>query len=153
MKQNTTRTACFLILSVSLVLVTAQGISNNYFKSWAQVSQSSNNEIPRIIEIQDNSENGIDISPPDKSFYALIISDLRMPIINGTQLLKTVKDLNPGVRTVLMTAFDIEDKLFQEYCNKEIINGFAQKPISLDNLVIEVSNQLHSYELQKIHAS
>jgi CheY-like chemotaxis protein len=153
MNQNTTRTACFLILSVSLVLVTAQGISNNYFKSWAQVSQSSNNEIPRIIEIQDNSENGIDISPPDKSFYALIISDLRMPIINGTQLLKTVKDLNPGVRTVLMTAFDIEDKLFQEYCNKEIINGFAQKPISLDNLVIEVSNQLHSYELQKIHAS
>jgi response regulator RpfG family c-di-GMP phosphodiesterase len=152
MKQNTTRTACFLILSVSLVLVTAQGISNNYFKSWAQVSQSSNNEIPRIIEIQDNSENGIDISPPDKSFYALIISDLRMPIINGTQLLKTVKDLNPGVRTVLMTAFDM-DKLFQEYCNKEIINGFAQKPISLDNLVIEVSNQLHSYELQKIHAS
>jgi DNA-binding NtrC family response regulator len=135
------------------VLVTAQGISNNYFKSWVQVSQSSNNEIPRIIEIQDNSENGIDISPPDKSFYALIISDLRMPIINGTQLLKTVKDLNPGVRTVLMTAFDIEDKLFQEYCNKEIINGFAQKPISLDNLVIEVSNQLHSYELQKIHAS
>ena len=153
MKQNTTRTACFLILSVSLVLVTAQGISNNYFKSWVQVSQSSNNEIPRIIEIQDNSENGIDISPPDKSFYALIISDLRMPIINGTQLLKTVKDLNPGVRTVLMTAFDIEDKLFQEYCNIEIINGFAQKPISLDNLVIEVSNQLHSYELQKIHAS
>ena len=141
-----------MILSVSLVLVTAQGISNNYFKSWAQVSQSSNNEIPRIIEIQDNSENGIDISPPDKSFYALIISDLRMPIINGTQLLKTVKDLNPGVRTVLMTAFDM-DKLFQEYCNKEIINGFAQKPISLDNLVIEVSNQLHSYELQKIHAS
>ena len=89
----------------------------------------------------------------NKSFYALVISDLRMPVINGIQLLKTVKELNPGVKTVLMTAFDIEDKLFQEYCNKEIINGFAQKPISLDNLVIEVSNQLHSYELQKIPAS
>jgi len=72
-----------------------------------------------------------------------------MPIINGVQLLKTVKHFNPGVRTILMTAFDIDDKLFQEYCNKEIINGFAQKPISLDNLAIEVSNQLHSYELQK----
>jgi hypothetical protein len=52
---------------VSLVLVTAQGISNNYFKSWTQVSQSSNNETPRIIEIQDSSENGKDISPPDIS--------------------------------------------------------------------------------------
>ena len=76
-----------------------------------------------------------------------------MPVINGIQLLKTAKELNPGVRPVLMTAFDIEDKLFQEYCNIKIINGFAQKPISLDNLVIEVSNQLHSYELQKLHAS
>lgn len=89
----------------------------------------------------------------NKSFYALVISDLRMPVINGVQLLKTVKDLNPEVRTILITAFDIKDELFQEYCNKEVINGFAQKPISLDNLVLEVSNQLHSYELQRIPAS
>jgi len=26
----------------------------------------------------------------------------------------------------LMTAFDVEDKLFQEYSKKEIINGLAQ---------------------------
>lgn len=52
-----------------------------------------------------------------------------------------------------MTAFDITDELFQEYCNEEMINGFAQKPISLDNLVLEVSNQLHSYELRKICAT
>ena len=63
----------------------------------------------------------------NKDFYALVISDLRMPVINGIQLLKTVKDLNPEVRTVLITAFEVEDKLFQEYSKKEIIDGFAQK--------------------------
>ena len=41
----------------------------------------------------------------NKSIYALVISDLRMPVISGAQLLKTVKDLNPKVRTILMTAF------------------------------------------------
>lgn len=46
-----------------------------------------------------------------------------------------------------------KDKLFQEYSKKEIINGFAQIPISLDNLVQEVSNQLHGYELEEIPAS
>ena len=86
----------------------------------------------------------------NKNFYALVISDLRMPVINGIQLLKTVKDLNPEVRTVLMTAFEVEDKLFEEYSKKEIIDGFAQKPISLDNLLQEVSAQLHSHELLKI---
>src|SRR6476620_2274980 len=85
----------------------------------------------------------------NKSFYALVISDLRMPVINGVQLLKTVKDLNPEVRTVLMTAFDVEDKLFQDYTKKEIINCIVQKPITLETLVQEVSGQLHSYELQK----
>ena len=55
----------------------------------------------------------------NKNFYALVISDLRMPVINGIQLLKTVKDLNPEVRTVLMTAFEVEDKLFQEYRKKK----------------------------------
>ena len=89
----------------------------------------------------------------NKRFYALVISDLRMPVINGDQLLKTVKDLNPKVRTILMTAFDVNDKLFQEYSKKEIINGFAQKPIRLETLIQEVSVQLHSYEMQKIHAS
>ena len=86
----------------------------------------------------------------NKNLYALVISDLRMPVINGIQLLKTVKDLNPEVRTLLITAFEVEDKLFEEYSKKEIIDGFAQKPISLDNLLQEVRAQLHSYELLKI---
>ena len=86
----------------------------------------------------------------NKDFYALVISDLRMPVINGIQLLKTVKDLNPEVRTVLITAFEVEHKLFQEYTEKEIIDGFAQKPINRDNLLQEVREQLHTYELQKI---
>ena len=55
----------------------------------------------------------------NKDFYALVISDLRMPVINGFQLLKTVKDLNPEVRTVLITAFDVERKLFKSIQKKK----------------------------------
>jgi DNA-binding NtrC family response regulator len=89
----------------------------------------------------------------NQRFYALVISDLRMPVVNGFQLLKTTKDLNPKVRTVLMTAFDVEDKLLQDYTKKEIINCIVQKPIALETLVQEVSGQLHSYEMQKVYAS
>ena len=48
-----------------------------------------------------------------------------------------------------MTAFAINDNLFQEYAKKGLINGFLQKPIRLDDLRAEVDNQLHAYELQK----
>ena len=48
-----------------------------------------------------------------------------------------------------MTAFEMDDKLFQEYSKKEIINAFLQKPIRLDDLFVVVNNELHTYELQK----
>ena len=44
--------------------------------------------------------------------YTLIISDLRMPSINGMELIKKIKELNPYIRTILMTAFAINDDLF-----------------------------------------
>ena len=81
--------------------------------------------------------------------YRLIVSDLRIPGINGIELLKRIKELNPLVRTVLMTAFEFNDKLFQQYAEKQIINGFLQKPILLKDLVKEVDNQLHIYQLQE----
>ena len=74
--------------------------------------------------------------------YALIISDLRMPIINGMQLLKTVKDLNPSTRTVLTTDFDYDTQLIQDYTKKQIINGLLQKPIQPHELVTEVDKQI-----------
>jgi DNA-binding NtrC family response regulator len=80
--------------------------------------------------------------------YRLIVCDLRMPGINGIELLKRIKELNPLVRTVLMTAFEFDDELFQQYAEKQIINGFLQKPILLKDLVKEVDNQLHIYQLQ-----
>ncbi len=79
--------------------------------------------------------------------YVLLVSDLRMPGIDGIELLKRIKELNPLVRTVLMTAFEFDDELFQQYAEKQIINGFLQKPILLKDLIKEVDNQLHLHQL------
>jgi DNA-binding NtrC family response regulator len=84
----------------------------------------------------------------NKTAYVMVISDLRMPSLNGMELIKNIKDVNPFVRTILMTASVIIDNLFQEYVKQEIINGFLQKPIHLTALYAEVNNQLHTYELQ-----
>ena len=81
--------------------------------------------------------------------YTLIISDLRMSSINGMELIKKIKELNPYIRTILMTAFAINDDLFYEYAKKKLINGFLQKPIHLGDLHAEVNSQLHRYDLLK----
>jgi len=41
--------------------------------------------------------------------YVLVLSDNKMPELNGLDLLRRVKILKPYVRTVLMSAFDLED--------------------------------------------
>lgn len=85
----------------------------------------------------------------NKSYYALVISDLRMPGMDGIELINKIKSTNPYVRATLMTAFQLDDTMFKDYAQKQIINGFLQKPIRLSELRVEVNNQLHSYELQK----
>jgi len=85
----------------------------------------------------------------NKENYVLVLSDLRMPGLTGMELIKSLKNMNRFVRTILMTAFTINDDLFQEYAKKDLLDGFLQKPIHLDELCAEVNNQLHAYESQK----
>ena len=81
--------------------------------------------------------------------YALIISDLRMPGVDGIGLIKKVKEINPDIRTLLITAFDVEDRVFHRYKKENLIDGILQKPITMKNLVTEVENQLKIQQLQE----
>jgi len=81
--------------------------------------------------------------------YVLVISDYKMSGLIGMEFLKRIKDLNQSVRTILMTEFQIDDKVFLDYSKEKIINAILQKPIGMDDLLKEVDTQLHSYELQR----
>ena len=85
----------------------------------------------------------------NKDDYVLVISDFRMPGLNGTELLRKMKDTNKHVRTILITAFEMDDATLSDYTKREIINSFFQKPVRLTRLTEEVHSQLHYYEMQK----
>ncbi len=80
--------------------------------------------------------------------YALVISDLRMPNLNGLELLKKIKKLNEKVRTLLISAYDIEnDVLFQHYVELGIIDSFIPKPITINRLCQKVRDEFVVYQL------
>ena len=58
-----------------------------------------------------------------------------MPGMTGMELLEKIKAVNPAVTRILMSAFEINDELFQE-CN--CVDKFLQKPISMVKLIDEV---------------
>lgn len=82
----------------------------------------------------------------NKDEYFLIISDLRMPRLSGIELIKKVKEANPLVRTLLMTAFEVNDPMFELYKKNNIINDFVQKPVRLPDLHSLVDKHLNLYK-------
>ena len=81
----------------------------------------------------------------NKENYALVISDLRMPGLNGLELLKKVKDLNPKVRTILMSAYNFEEEeLYQSYMIEAVINSTIEKPVTMNRLCERVRDELNA---------
>ena len=46
------------------------------------------------------------------------------------------------MRTVLITEYEINDKILQEYNKNEIINSFMKKPFKHDEIISEVNDQV-----------
>ena len=83
----------------------------------------------------------------NKKDYALVISDLRMPNLNGLDLLSKIKIINRNVRTILVSAFNVkEDKVFQKYMKDGTKDLFIEKPIPIDWLRQKVREQVEAYE-------
>ena len=73
---------------------------------------------------------------------SLILSDIRMPGINGYEFIKKAKEIDKQVKVVLMSAFEINDKEFHNLLSDVKIDAFLQKPFSIQkvNEVIEKIN-------------
>jgi len=75
--------------------------------------------------------------------YTLVISDLRMPGLNGLELLKKVKTSNPKVRTILMSAYNFdEEELYRQYMKEGVINSTIEKPVTMNRLYQRVQEEL-----------
>jgi DNA-binding NtrC family response regulator len=83
-----------------------------------------------IREIRENCDN-----------YSLVISDIRMPGMNGFAFANYINELKPEIKVILMTSFEINDNLLSmnsEYDASNIIQ-IVQKPISPKKLAKIVS--------------
>ena len=66
--------------------------------------------------------------------YGLVISDLRMPEMNGYEFVKRIKKIKPFVKIFLMTSFEIDENEFRRLLQSVKIDELMQKPISFKSL-------------------
>ena len=64
--------------------------------------------------------------------HQIVISDIRMPGMNGYEFVKQVKKMNPQVKIILMSSFEIDNDDLLDVLPDIKIDTFLQKPFSLD---------------------
>lgn len=78
--------------------------------------------------------------------YILVISDIRMPGMNGFEFVQKIREINPAINVLLMSAFEVNSTELSARLEEAKIDGFIQKPVSLHELNKIVQKQL---ELKK----
>ena len=64
----------------------------------------------------------------------LVLSDIRMPGMNGYEFVMHVKKINSKVKVILMSAFRIQEKEFHNVLPDINVDAFVQKPFSIGQL-------------------
>jgi DNA-binding NtrC family response regulator len=96
----------------------------------------------------DEAMDGVEaISLFKQHSYEVVVSDIRMPGFDGTQLLKQVKEQSPNTDVIMMTAYGSADDAVQ--CLKQGAADYILKPFDLDDLTIRIKRLV---EMQKVKA-
>ncbi len=91
-----------------------------------------------LVNAFTNPEEALQSFKSNAKDYCLMLSDIRMPGLSGIQLAKKVKEMDPAIKVVLMTAFEIRDNEFSKVFPSTHVDGFVQKPIGIKDLTNKI---------------
>ncbi|SKB59300.1 DNA-binding transcriptional response regulator, NtrC family, contains REC, AAA-type ATPase, and a Fis-type DNA-binding domains [Soonwooa buanensis] len=87
----------------------------------------------------------------EKEDFSLVISDIKMPKLSGTELLKETMQIKPETTFVMISGHaDIDTAV---NCLKDGAYDFISKPIDINRLITSVKNALDKGNLQKDNKS
>jgi YesN/AraC family two-component response regulator len=86
-----------------------------------------------LESLKENSDN----------YYDLVLTDIRMPKINGFELYRRIKESNPTMKIVFITAFEINKDEFSKVIPSVDVIDFISKPVSMSTLITKLNSILN----------
>jgi DNA-binding response OmpR family regulator len=97
------------------------------------------------FDVDTFNDSEVALSSFKPSLYDLVLIDIMMPKIDGFALYQELKKVDPNVKVCFLTASEMYHQKIREveHCalNKDV---FLQKPISTDDLIMEIINRINS---------
>jgi len=86
----------------------------------------------------ETAHNGLEaIERVEKDIFDLVLTDLKMPEMDGLELLKNIKGTRPEVMVILMTAYGSIETAVEAM--RMGANDYITKPINFDDLLLHIS--------------
>jgi response regulator RpfG family c-di-GMP phosphodiesterase len=71
----------------------------------------------------------------------VVISDMKMPLMNGIEFIKKASDIAPKVKFYILTGFEITTEI-QQALNQGIIRKYFRKPFNMNEISREIDDAL-----------
>lgn len=88
------------------------------------------------VVVCENGQEGIDTFKKFAHKIDLILTDINMPYLNGIEMSKQIRQINPSIPIIVTTAYS--DKNFLLDAISLGINEYGIKPISVQELIIKI---------------
>jgi DNA-binding NtrC family response regulator len=91
--------------------------------------------------------NGVDaLAFLEREPADLVVTDVRMPGLSGMEALRAIKELNPDIVVIIMTAFGSIDQAVQAV--KEGAYDYINKPFKIDEMLLTIEKALDERRLR-----
>jgi YesN/AraC family two-component response regulator len=96
------------------------------------------------VEIFIDAESALaSLKEKSNDYYDLVLTDIRMPKINGFELYRRIKESNASMKIVFITAFEINKEEFSKVIPSLDVVDFISKPVSMSTLISKLNSILN----------
>ncbi|MCW3804962.1 response regulator [Plebeiibacterium marinum] len=64
---------------------------------------------------------------------SIVVTDMKMPVMNGVEFVKKAKELNAAIPYFLLSGYGLNDEI-NEALESNVLNGYFQKPLNRDRM-------------------
>ena len=91
-----------------------------------------------LVDAFTNPEEALQKFKSNAESYRLVLLDNKMPTLSGIQLARKVKEANPNVKVLVLTALKVRNNELSDVSSSTNVDGFIQKPVGIKELTDKI---------------